>query len=446
METIRVGLVALARPTFDVAWAAELTSELRVRLEQAGFTLIGSRELITTSSEAMQVAHELESEPLDLLVALQATFSDATMVSALAEVVDAPLLLWGLPEGHSEGGRLRLNSLCGINLAAYTLARAGHRYSYVYAVPGDSTAVDRVLTLASAGRIRHLLRQTRVGLIGTHPEGFDPCSFDGDELQALLGVEVVPVDLEKFFARARATESQAVSAVLQRLETELDNLEVLDQQAVRGTAAVYVALQQVAREESLDALAVRCWPEFFTEMGCAACGAMSLLTDEQVPCGCEADVNGTVTQLVLQWLSDEPAFIADLVSVHRDNNTAVVWHCGAAPLSMTDPTVERRGQVHPNRQIPLVMEFPLKPGRVTVARLSQAGTAYRLVIGGGEMLQAPLSFQGNSGVLRFDSPVTDVLDTIMTNGLEHHFCLAYGDHVPALMALADMLDLPVLSL
>jgi len=92
------------------------------------------------------------------------------------------------------------------------------------------------------------------------------------------------------------------------------------------------------------------------------------------------------------------------------------------------------------------MEFPLKPGRVTVARLSQSGGTYRLVIGSGEMLRAPVSFQGTSGVLRFDSPVDDVLDSIMGQGLEHHFCLAYGDHAEALTALAAMLDLPVIRL
>ena len=441
-----LALVALARPTFDIDWAAQLTAEVRAQLEAAGFQLVGPRELLTTPSEATRVARELAGESFDLLVVLQATFSDASMVSALAEALDAPLLLWGLPEGHGEGGRLRLNSLCGINLAAYTLTRAGHRYNYLYAVPGDPDAVDRIRTLASAGRARRLLRQARIGLLGAHPDGFDPCDFDGDELRALVGVEVISLNLDAFFSRARAIGSQAVDAVLQRLGAKLGGLEGLDQEALRGTAAVYAALRQVAQEEGLSAVAARCWPEFFTDLGCAACGAMSLLTDDQVPCGCEADVAGTVTQLMLQWLSGESAFSTDLVTVDQRDNTAVVWHCGSAPLSMADPAVEPRGQVHPNRQIPLVMEFPLKPGRVTVARLSQSGGTYRLVIGSGEMLRAPVSFQGTSGVLRFDSPVDDVLDSIMGQGLEHHFCLAYGDHAEALTALAAMLDLPVIRL
>ena len=159
-------------------------------------------------------------------------------------------------------------------------------------------------------------------------------------------------------------------------------------------------------------------------------------------------MNGTVTQLMLQWISGEPAFGTDMVSFEVDQNLVTLWHCGLAPLHMADPAVRPRGTIHSNRQLPLLMEFPLKPGRVTIARLTESGGAgnYRLVVGTGEMIQAPLSFSGTSGVLRFDRPAAEVLDTIMTEGLDHHISLTYGDHLPALLALAELLELPVLSL
>ena len=80
------------------------------------------------------------------------------------------------------------------------------------------------------------------------------------------------------------------------------------------------------------------------------------------------------------------------------------------------------------------MEFPLKPGRVTLARLSQATGEYRLVAGAGEMQTAPMSYSGTSGVLRFDRPAQEVLDTVMAEGLDHHISLTYGDHLDALLA------------
>ena len=113
---------------------------------------------------------------------------------------------------------------------------------------------------------------------------------------------------------------------------------------------------------------------------------------------------------------------------------------------MADPCVRPRGTIHSNRLLPLLMEFPLTPGRVTVARLSEADGNYRLVVGGGEILRAPLSFSGTAGTLRFDRPASEVMEKIIMEGLEHHVALTYGDHVPSLLALARILDLPVLHL
>ncbi|MEE8270739.1 MAG: fucose isomerase, partial [Alphaproteobacteria bacterium] len=58
----------------------------------------------------------------------------------------------------------------------------------------------------------------------------------------------------------------------------------------------------------------------------------------------------------------------------------------------------------------------------------------------------PLAFSGTAGVVRFDRPAGAVLDTIMAEGLEHHYALVYGDHRATLRALAARLDIPVLAL
>ncbi len=367
------------------------------------------------------------------------------MLVDLAQGVDAPLMMWAVPEERT-GGRLRLNSFCGINLGAHGLTRAGLRYDWTYAQPEDAAALRKLLTLARAGRVKRLLRSARVGRIGDHPAGFDPCSYDPDAIAERLGAQVVRRDLAGVFESVRSAAPGEVDGALAQIKQRVDGLDALDQPALRGTLGAYVTLKRLAQEDDLSGLAIRCWPEFFTELGCAACGAMSLLSDELTPCSCEADVNGTITQLMLQWLSGEQAFGTDVVGFDLERDNAVVWHCGQAPLSMADPEFQPRGTIHSNRKLPLLMEFPLKPGRVTIARLTQARGAYTLVVGAGEMLRAPMSFTGTSGVLRFDRPASDVLNTIMTEGLDHHISLTYGDYVEELLALARMLELPVLRL
>ncbi|MCB0065402.1 MAG: hypothetical protein KDE19_24925 [Caldilineaceae bacterium] len=451
---LRVALVAIARPTFDVPLAQSVADHVVAALEAAGIAVVGSRnELLMDGGAAQRAIALLTQDSFDLLLCLQASFADSSMIVEIAEALrtrNVPLLLWAVPDIR-DGGRLRLNSFCGINLAAHALHLRSLPYDYLLTTADDSAAMAKIGVWARAGRAVQTLQRARIGLIGEHPVGFDTCAFDAEQLYTRLGLTVVSTPLASLLQQAAAVDLPTRQQIAARIAERVNNLADLDQSAVGGTAGVYAALHALAQREDLAGLAVRCWPEFFTELHCAACGAMSLLNNELCPASCEADVNGTVTSLLLQALSGEPAFITDLVSLEAESDSGVFWHCGLAPFQMADPTAEVAGTVHSNRKLPLLFEFPLKPGRVTIARLhhvaATAATApYQLVVGGGEMVRAPKSFGGTSGVIRFDQPATAVLETIMRHGLEHHFSIIYGDFRNELRAFAQQIGLPILML
>jgi len=205
-------------------------------------------------------------------------------------------------------------------------------------------------------------------------------------------------------------------------------------------------MRKLIAEQNYSGLAVRCWPEFFTHYGAAACGAVAILNEKFIPGGCEADVHGVITSLILQRLASEPAFNTDLVDIDPESDTCVFWHCGQAPVQMADPEVEIRATIHSNRKLPLLNEFPLKPGRFTIARLSKGHGKTSLVIGGGTMQRAPLAYSGTAGVASLDSPINEVLDNMMQAGLEHHTSIVYGEHRPALRVLAELLGIDVIEL
>ena len=206
------------------------------------------------------------------------------------------------------------------------------------------------------------------------------------------------------------------------------NLDELDAGEVDRSLRLAGALQALRAKGGYDGFAIRCWPETFTQYGGAVCGPVSMMGEARAPCACEADVHGAATLVLLQRLSGEPVFLVDLVDLDAADDSGVVWHCGQAPVSMADPEAQMRGTVHTNRRQALLYEFPLKPGRVTLFRLSQAFNSPKVVVAGGEMLRRPLAFAGTSGVVRFDRPARAILKDIMDCGMEHHMAIAYGDH------------------
>ncbi len=466
----RIGVAILARPTFDVPYAGEMAAAAWQRLNELGHELVGSPDLIIDVEALSRATAALANEPLDAVVIVQATFADATLAAAIADVNPAPILLWAIPEERT-GGRLRLNSFCGINLAGYRLTREGRRYRFLYRDPGDATTTEALAAIleapmpaippvaeppsitsttpdaaAAARSVRVRLAASTVGIVGERPDGFEPCDYDADVLASTAGVTAETATLSDLFARAESASAESAQQVRVRVSTHLEGVEELDPEGLDRSLRLHLGLRQLIDERGWSGVATRCWPECFTEFGAACCSPHALLNDDGVPGCCEADAYGTVTSLILQWLGDGPAFVADLVDLDPSDQTGVLWHCGMAPLAMANPNVPARATIHANRRKPLLNEFPLRPGRVTIARLSQSRGVSRLTIGGGEMLDAPLPYAGTAGVIRFDRPVEDVMETVMTEGHEHHYGIVYGDVRPELEALAAQLRLPVIEL
>ncbi len=466
---LRYGVAALARPTFDVPFAESMKDRAFAALADAGIEAVGPRELLFDRAAAEAAVTAIRAAgPIDLLLILQVTFTDATMTVELARGSQVPLAVWGVPEPRA-GGRLRLNAYCGLNLAAHALGRAGVRHGWLYAAPEERGLAARLQALAApvaaaptaaapavaaadsdairaADRALAALAGGTITVVGRHPDGFDTCEYDQSLLDRLAGMQVDTVPLGELFDRARAADAARVADVRADATRSLRGLDEVDAEQLDRSFRVFCALQDLQRERGAQGLAVRCWPEMFTEYGCAACGPMAMMNEQRVPSACEADVNGSITQLMLQELADEPAWMADLVDITPADDTAVIWHCGLAPLSMRDPQVEAEATIHTNRRMPLLHQFPIKPGRITLARLSRARNEVKLMMAGATVIRAPMAFTGCSGTIRFDRPAADVHETIMSEGLEHHFALAYGDHKPALRAIAARWNLPVLDL
>lgn len=460
----KIGVLPLGRPTFDVEFAEENLARMISVLAESGRTIVGPRTLLMDGSAARTALEDLEAQNPDQILILQVTFTDASFVVEAANRFKLPLAIWAVPEPRM-GGRLRLNSFCGLNLAGHALGLADREFGYLYAAPDVDGTREALAELLSGARMARPLtleetgpadqngieaadsiRGSRIGRIGAHPDGFDTCAYDSAKLDALAGVSVEELELSDLFDRAGQVESADAGAVRQEAEALLGGLDEVDQEQLERSLKLKTAIEDICLNGKFDAFAIRCWPETFTEYGGAVCGPVSMMGEARVPCACEADVYGALTTLLLQRVADAPVFLADLVDLDELDDTGVVWHCGQAPISMADEDFRPQATIHTNRKMPLLFEFPLKPGRVTFFRISQARGKTFAVIGGGEMLKRPMAFTGTSGVVRFDSDARTILSRVMGAALEHHMALTYGDHRDTLKSAAAALGVPILEL
>jgi hypothetical protein len=460
-----VALVALARPTFDLACAQANFDSARALLKDLGATVVGPAELVMTVEDVAAVTLP-ES---DLYILFMASFSDASPAVELLGKVRGPVLGWSMREPGEVGERLKLNSMCGVNLAAHALMDAGQTIRHIHGdaheahvrtaikdaiagkLPAPLTPANISGERASedvAAKAFAWLKGKKVGTVGEAPVGFTPCLFDGPTLHSLFGLDVRQISIENAFERISSVESvragKAYAAAL-AAQPSLGDVNVEQAKKVYG---VEVALDDWREEDALDAIAIRCWPEFPTDLGACICSSLGRLSDRGTVTTCERDVLGAVTMLVCEALGSDENYLVDIVDLVEKEGLLRLWHCGSAATKLAANPESATQYIHCNRKLGVAGNFPLKTGPVTLFRIDRDvdpsnSTGLRMVVSRGESIPAPNHFQGNTATVRTEPDAAVLVNGIVTGGYPHHLVISWIDVRPGIRKMADMLGIPL---
>lgn len=443
LKRIQVGFISIARPQFDTVYASSVMKDSIEGIKAQGFDVIAFGRLVMDEKDARAAKEWVQEVNPGVLVVQQGTFADASLILTISDGLKVPLLLWALREPSVKSGRLRLNSLCGLNLAAHALTGAGRPFDHAYGDPNDKT-MQRIGRFIRAGSVMAGLREANMLVVGAAPKGYYPSEFDPLYLRSIWGLNVLRVPLNEVFARASAVSPDEVMKIRRDLECRLPNIGEIAPDAVDKSIRAYLALSGLLCETNSIACAIECWPDFMAKFGGAVCFAVGKLTEDGFPTACEADVYGALTMLLQQRLVGSPPYLGDLVHVNDANGSLVFWHCGAGAPCLASPVEGMRAGVHPNRKVGLTLEFSLRSGPVTIARLGKSPDGnYRMFIAQGEAIESPLWFQGTSMEVRLEISPETALDSLIGQGFEHHYSIVYGDVAEELGSMCRMKEVRV---
>ncbi len=462
---MKVNLVALARPTFDLEIAQTRFEEAIALLCSLGATVLGPGRLIMTPQDVS----ESRLEDSDHYILLLASFSDASPAIELLGKVKKPILLWSLLEPGAVGERLKLNSLCGANLAAHALTGVGQSVRHIHGNPETSLVKEKLLN-AFAGRYPsdeapeaihskefdsksgqdalNKLATQRIGIIGEAPIGFTPCEYDEAQINKLFGLSIIPITVNEAFSKIEAVPVQVTQDCHDHALNEQPSLGRVNREEALKVASVEGALKSWIEEESLDAIAIRCWPEFPTEMGACVCSAMGRLADLGTVTTCERDVLGAVTMLLIEALGCNQNYLVDIVDLDASENVIRLWHCGSAATKLAADPSNATQTVHCNRKLGVAGDFPLRTGPVTLVRLDRDldpknSSGLRMIVSRGESIPAPNQFQGNTATVKTDCNAAALVNGMVTRGYPHHLVISWADVRPGLRSVATKIGIPL---
>ncbi len=429
-QQITLGVVCLARTTYDYQAAEQLYKTIQTNLQNIeSVTWKMVDELVISQEDGMRAADELSRCQLDGLVCISGTFHLGHLVLLLKRQLDVPILLWGLPELPYNGGKIRLNSVCGVNLNASNLYKSGFDdYTVIVQSSIDEDWVDAL-------RVIKAMKMAKIGIIGYRADGFFNVGVQDNLLYGQTGALVDHYELSDVHNH-EVTDEQ-VEQRKEQLKATFD-VSTLSQYQVDKVAQLSAKLDGFYRMHSLSALAIRCWPEFARDFGVSPCAAMSLLQSEGLILACEGDIDGALSMIAHKALGAETPFLFDFSQVDFEQDFALFWHCGVAPCNLWDGACNRSLDTYFAGGKGVTADFVLKSGQLSVLRMDSARGAYRMFLQQAKAVPMEKLLKGTYMKAVFDRPVKEVLDLVLDNGLAHHSSVVYGTYIRPLQIVAKL--------
>ena len=424
------------RQTFDYKAATDIYNSILEKLgKDKTIELAAIQQPIIEPEDAVAAGKTLAGKGVDGVVVISGTFHLGHLLLEVKKYVKAPLLLWGLPELPYNGGKIRLNSVCGVNLNASNLVKSGFEdFTYTIGMDIDQDWVDAV-------RMTTALRECRVGILGYRAHGFFNVGVSEPALYERFGVIVDHYELADLWDMQG--DAPQIERNVKRIKEIFDTSECSTIQ-VEKVAQLAAKLAKFAKVHNLGALAVRCWPEFAAGHGISPCAAMSLVQSEGLIVACEGDIDCAVTMLAHRAAGAETPFMADLSQVDIQGNSALMWHCGVAPCNLTDGKSTPTLDTYFADGKGVTAGFVMRPGTITMARLDSINGEYRLFQERGQAMDMEKLLSGTYAKVCFDLPMQKVLDKVIYTGVAHHVSMVYGDYTRAFEIFARFKGLKIL--
>jgi L-fucose isomerase-like protein len=407
---------------------------------------------VRDDQDAEKTIRLFQKKRIDGLMIGTMTFGDEVSALALASAFpDLPVLLFGTKEGaFTAQGCRRADSFCGTLSISSGLYR--RRIPFIFAgivFPEEESFLESTSDFVRVCSVVRGFIGARVGLVGPRPERFETCIFSEDAMMRQFRQRVVPTSLSDIMKLVDALGNNAaeIQKISQAMKEQAD-LSALREETIRSIAGLEYALKQFAEEKRLSAMGIRCWTEMQEVYGISSCYAMGRLTDQGIMTSCEVDIYGALTMLVqyLASLATTPPHFIDWTIQHQEReNVFLAWHCGNAPPSLACNGAGIAIRCHSILGETLgiersmgTAEFQLRPGVVTLCRLHECDSKFKMLITTGESIESDQNLRGSWSWVKV-ADMNKLYRILVKEGFIHHASLIHGDYTRAIKDACEFL-------
>jgi L-fucose isomerase-like protein len=447
METLKAGYVALGTEFYVPDRLLEISARAEEQLGQGGIQLVRTDPVFALGQEERAIA-ELRGEPWDFLIVNVINWIDPRAATRiLLEFRDQPILLYSQGGFTQDGVLISPAAGAGSTALRFPMERWGIKHRYLFNAPDSPMDMEGILAFGRAARTARRLRHARLGMIGWNDMGLYTTGYNPTSFRRHIGPEIESMDMLQLDRAMDALDADTVKAAVNRITADWEYplgkpADAVIERAIR----MYLATVGFCKQKNFSAFSYKCVEGISLEMSAVHSVPSALVATDGYPYVDENDIGTLTAELMLKWLSDSPVTFLEHYEHHPQ--WILLGVDGFIPHQMIEgkpqiksiSTVLLDGIAHCSR---------MRPGRLTLACLSETDSGYRMHIVTGEGKTPPDWVEMGVPLpswpsLQFypDGDVRSILDHVQSQ----HFAAVYGDFVHEMIDLCYLLDItPVLD-
>ncbi len=407
--------------------------------EQQGLQVLGAKKMVWDAADALEVIDQLAPENPDLLVLIHVTWVQDTIQYLFVTNIKCPVILWAVPfiETFSLGCVQHFGSILWEN---------GISYKHVYGMPKDTELIDTVSRFVSTAAIVSGLKKARIALIGPRQTwrvaNAQDMSREEWDFSKACGATIVHIEMTELIEAADKKTTTEAKKVLEDLKKNgRMGIVKVDNTRLEYAAKIYLGVKELFDRYGLTAAAAECYPEFGGLVNLPA----SWLADEGIILDTEGDIGHTVLLSAISQMGKAgPSALSEIGSYDVRENVFYLDHEGSSAASLAQDLslvhIQEGGDG-------CMVGLPYKPlPKVTLTDICGNSSRYKVLIltGSTQEIDHQVWVDAGSKLLikvKFEQKVDKIFDTMLSEGVDHHFLVKEGDISAQLEDFCDILKM-----
>ena len=304
--------------------------------------------------------------------------------------------------------------------------------------------MEKVAKIAEAGRILKSVKNMKLALVGPRQTwrvaGPQDTTNEEWEFSQKFGVTLIHIEMEEILELAgKISEEEAVQTY--KYLRKRTGKVLADEETMLHMTSVYLAVKEIVKKYSLDALAAECYPFYSGQMNLPS----SWLADEGIIVDTEGDIGHTMVMYMLNLAAKGGATaLGEVGSMDDENRILALAHEGSTAHSLAEDL--SKVQISPSGEKGCFVGLPLRPmEKVTVSSIQGNGRdGYQILVESGRVVEAHRQEWIDGGEkllvkLGIEKKASEAVDRLIEAGMDHHLLVKEGDYTEILSLLCKYL-------